>query len=82
VQNRKVVQLTLLITSNRSCSDAVLQNILKMDQVVEIVNLIKDDTIEVRLHRLPSYIQPFVSQPIDEDIVLVYKKLVGYVWCN
>lgn len=48
----------------------------KMDGVVELRNLIKDHAIEVRLQRAPSYIQPFLNEPIGENILLVYKKLV------
>jgi hypothetical protein len=48
-----------------------------MDQVVEMRNLIKDGTIESRLQRAPSYVQPFLSETVDENIILVYKQLVG-----
>ncbi|XP_023703550.1 uncharacterized protein LOC111862411, partial [Cryptotermes secundus] len=47
-----------------------------MDGVVELRNLIKDPAIEVRLQRAPSYIQPFLNEPVGENILLVYKKLV------
>jgi hypothetical protein len=50
-----------------------------MDEVVELRNLIKDHDIEVRLQRAPSYIQPFLNEPVGENVLLVYKKLVGYV---
>jgi hypothetical protein len=49
-----------------------------MDGVVELRNLIKDHDIEIRLQRAPSYIQPFLDEPVGENILLVYKKLVGY----
>jgi hypothetical protein len=48
-----------------------------MDQVVEMRNLIKDGTIVSRLQRAPSYIQPFLSETVDENIILVYRQLVG-----
>jgi hypothetical protein len=43
---------------------------------VEMRNLIKDDTIESRLQRTPSYVQPFLSETADENIIFVYKQLV------
>jgi len=49
----------------------------EMDQVVEMRNLIKDGTIVSRLQRAPSYVQPFLSETVDENIILVYKQLVG-----
>jgi len=48
-----------------------------MDQVVEMRNLIKDGTIVSRLQRAPSYVQPFLSETVDENIILVYKQLVS-----
>jgi hypothetical protein len=51
-----------------------------MDGIVELKNLIKDHAIEVQLQRVPSYIQPFLYEAVGENILLVYKKLVGYVW--
>jgi hypothetical protein len=48
-----------------------------MDQVVEMRNLIKDATIVGRLQRAPSYVQPFLWETVDENIILVYKQLVG-----
>jgi hypothetical protein len=47
---------------------------------MEVRNLIKDHAIEVRLHIPPSYIEPFLNESVDENIVLVYNKLVGYMW--
>jgi hypothetical protein len=49
----------------------------EMDQVVEMRNLIKDGTIVSRLQGAPSYVQPFLSETFDENIILIYKKLVG-----
>jgi hypothetical protein len=51
-----------------------------MDEIMEVRNLIKDRTIEVRLQTAPSYIEPFLNEYVDDNIVLVYKKLVGYIW--
>lgn len=50
-----------------------------MDGVVELRNLIKDHAVEVQLQRAPSYIQPFLNEPIGDNILLVYKKLVSCV---
>ena len=44
---------------------------------MEMRNLIKDGTIVSRLQRAPSYIQPFLSETVDENIILVYRQLVG-----
>jgi hypothetical protein len=49
----------------------------EMDQVVEMKNLIKDGTIVGRLQRAPSYVQPFLWETVDENMILVYKQLVG-----
>ena len=49
----------------------------EMDEVVEMRNLIKDVTIVGRLQRAPSYVQPFLWETVDENIILVYKQLVG-----
>jgi len=49
----------------------------EMDEVVEMRNLIKDVTIVGRFQRAPSYVQPFLWETVDENIILVYKQLVG-----
>jgi hypothetical protein len=48
----------------------------EMDQVVEMRNLMKDGTAVSRLQGAPSYVQPFLTETVDENIILVYKQLV------
>lgn len=57
-----------------------MQKILKMDEDMVIRNLIKDRSIEIQLQTAPSYIKLFLNESVDDSIVLVYKKLVGYIW--
>lgn len=44
---------------------------------MEMRNLMKDGAIEIRLQRAPTYVQPFLSDTADENIILVYEELVG-----
>jgi hypothetical protein len=53
-----------------------------MDQVVEMRNLIKDNAIEIRLQKAPSYVQPFLNETVDGNIIIVYKQLVGLFGVN